>query len=146
MEPNDVSSLLNSNPNNCVKSGLRILNSAFVPRNCNEDGVKNVKSESLTTKNAIKYLLEGRLKKLVCRYCLNVTSPLSELDQVLQIAGEGVLYKITIKDMVASFRPYKVCCLFLYNVILLLLKMLIFMTTFWSYFFQSIKYIFIAKP
>ncbi|RVE51903.1 hypothetical protein evm_003523 [Chilo suppressalis] len=65
-------------------------------------------TQNLSTKNAVKFLLDGTLKKKVCRYCLNVTTSLSELDQVLQVAGHGALYKVTIRDMIASFHPFKV--------------------------------------
>lgn len=64
--------------------------------------------EELTTKRAIELLIAGTLKSKVCRYCLNIVSSLSELDQILQIAGTGVLHKVTIRDMVASFYPFKV--------------------------------------
>ncbi|XP_060807993.1 uncharacterized protein LOC106130440 isoform X2 [Amyelois transitella] len=71
-------------------------------------GVCNLKREPLTTKKAVKFLLEGTLKYKVCRYCMNVDSPLYEMDQVFQIASQGALYKVTIRDMVASFYPFQV--------------------------------------
>ncbi|KAM3968977.1 uncharacterized protein ACR2FA_002813 [Aphomia sociella] len=64
--------------------------------------------EPLTTKNAVKFLLEGTLKNKICRYCLNETSPLYELDRVFQIGGQSVLYKVTVRTMIASFHPFKV--------------------------------------
>ncbi|XP_030034701.2 LOW QUALITY PROTEIN: zinc finger protein 197 [Manduca sexta] len=67
-----------------------------------------IKNDPLTTKNAMQYLLDGTLKHKVCRYCLNVTSELAELDQYLEVNGQGALYKVTIRDMVASFYPVKV--------------------------------------
>lgn len=72
--------------------------------------------QPLTTKLAIKFLLEGRLKSKVCRYCLNITPGLSELDQIMNIGGTGNIYKVTIRDIVASFHPFKVC--FIYYVCL----------------------------
>ncbi|XP_028160813.1 zinc finger protein 814-like isoform X2 [Ostrinia furnacalis] len=110
MEPSDCGLFL-PNLANPIKNQPRILN--FTCDMPNADGVglnksKKVKRECLTTNNAVKFLLEGQLKRKVCRYCLNVTSPLSELDQVLQVGGSGVLYKVTIRNMVASFYPYKV--------------------------------------
>lgn len=62
----------------------------------------------LSTKDAVKYLLEGTLRLRVCRYCLSVTSELSELDEILVIGIHGSTHEVTIKDMVASFHPYKV--------------------------------------
>ncbi|KAI5643500.1 zinc-finger associated domain (zf-AD) domain-containing protein [Phthorimaea operculella] len=67
-----------------------------------------IKRQALTTKKAIELLLNGTLKSKVCRYCLFITSPLSEMDQIMQIAGKGALYKVTIKDIVASVHPFKV--------------------------------------
>ncbi|XP_023941507.2 zinc finger protein 91 isoform X2 [Bicyclus anynana] len=64
--------------------------------------------EPLTTKNAVKYLLQGSLRLRVCRYCLNITSRLSEFDEVLTLAVDGALHEVTIRDIVASFHPYKV--------------------------------------
>uniref|UniRef100_A0A2A4K791 RanBP2-type domain-containing protein n=1 Tax=Heliothis virescens TaxID=7102 RepID=A0A2A4K791_HELVI len=64
--------------------------------------------EPLTTKVAVEYLLSGKLKTEVCRYCLKISPGLSELDQIMQIAGTGVLYKITIREMIACFYPFKV--------------------------------------
>lgn len=63
----------------------------------------------LTTKVAVEYLLSGKLKTSVCRYCLKVTVGLSELDQIMQIAGTGVMYKVSIREMIACFYPFKVC-------------------------------------
>ncbi|XP_053620757.1 uncharacterized protein LOC128681138 isoform X3 [Plodia interpunctella] len=56
----------------------------------------------------MKLLLEGSLKSKVCRYCLNVVTSLYEMDQVFQIGGQTALYKVTIRDMVASFYPFQV--------------------------------------
>lgn len=67
-----------------------------------------IKCEALFTKTAVEYLLNGKLKSVVCRYCLNTAPALSELDQVLQIAGTGTLYKVTIREIIACFYPYKV--------------------------------------
>lgn len=64
----------------------------------------------LTTKVAVEYLLNGKLKSNVCRYCLKVTVGLSELDQIMHIAGTGVIYKVSIRAMIACFYPVKVCC------------------------------------
>lgn len=72
------------------------------------DNEKQGEKVPLTTKNAIKYLLDGTLRLRVCRYCLNVTSVLSELDEVLVIAVNGSLHEVTVRDMVASFHPFKV--------------------------------------
>lgn len=68
-----------------------------------------IKCEALSTKTAVEYLLNGNLKSVVCRYCLNTSPALSELDQVMQIAGTGTLYKVTIREIMACFYPYKVC-------------------------------------
>lgn len=67
------------------------------------------KKVPLTTKNAVKFLLEGTLRLKVCRYCLSVTTSLSELDEILVIAVNSALHEVTIRDMVASFHPFKVC-------------------------------------
>ncbi|OWR42798.1 putative zinc finger protein [Danaus plexippus plexippus] len=66
------------------------------------------KKVPLTTKNAVKFLLEGTLRLKVCRYCLSVTTSLSELDEILVIAVNSALHEVTIRDMVASFHPFKV--------------------------------------
>ncbi|XP_053620756.1 zinc finger protein 236-like isoform X2 [Plodia interpunctella] len=79
--------------------------------NCNvttDSDVFSCKRTPLTTKNAMKLLLEGSLKSKVCRYCLNVVTSLYEMDQVFQIGGQTALYKVTIRDMVASFYPFQV--------------------------------------
>lgn len=67
-----------------------------------------VKREPLTTKKAVELLLNGTLKKQVCRYCMNVTNVLNDLDQIMQISGKCALYKVSIRDMVAAFHPFKV--------------------------------------
>ncbi|KAJ2939077.1 hypothetical protein O0L34_g10266 [Tuta absoluta] len=67
-----------------------------------------IKRQALTTKKAVELLLNGTLKSKVCRFCLCITAPLSELDQIMQIAGKGALYKVTIKDIIASVHPFKV--------------------------------------
>ncbi|CAH0718360.1 unnamed protein product, partial [Brenthis ino] len=72
------------------------------------DNEKQGEKVPLTTQNAVKYLLDGTLRLRVCRYCLNVTSMLSELDEVLVIAVNGSLHEVTVRDMVASFHPFKV--------------------------------------
>ncbi|XP_038217113.1 zinc finger protein 184-like isoform X1 [Zerene cesonia] len=64
--------------------------------------------EPLTTKDAIRFLLNGTLRLRVCRYCLNKTSDLNELDEVLVLAGKSGLYEVTVKDIIASFHPFKV--------------------------------------
>ncbi|GBP87440.1 hypothetical protein EVAR_61480_1 [Eumeta japonica] len=64
--------------------------------------------QPLTSKRAVEFLLEGTLKVKVCKYCLNVTSALTDLDQYLKVTGEAGFYKVTIKDMVACFYPYQV--------------------------------------
>ncbi|KAF9409476.1 hypothetical protein HW555_011172, partial [Spodoptera exigua] len=61
----------------------------------------------LTTKVAVEFLLNGKLKTEVCRYCLKISPALSDLDQVLHIAGTGVLYKVSLRQMIASFYPFK---------------------------------------
>lgn len=73
-----------------------------------QNDMDDEKPRPLTTKIAVKFLLEGRLKSKVCRYCLNITAGLSELDQIMKIGGTGSLYKVTIRDIVASFHPFKV--------------------------------------
>lgn len=67
-----------------------------------------VKRELLTTKKAIELLLNGTLKRDVCRYCMNVTNVLNDLDQIMHIGGKDALYKVSIRDMVATFHPLKV--------------------------------------
>ncbi|XP_039761716.1 zinc finger protein 28-like [Pararge aegeria] len=62
----------------------------------------------LSTQNAVKYLLQGTLRLRVCRYCLHVSNKLSEFDEVLTLAVSGALHEVTIRDIVASFHPYKV--------------------------------------
>ncbi|XP_072933795.1 uncharacterized protein [Epargyreus clarus] len=64
--------------------------------------------EPLTTKNAVKFLLEGNLKYRVCRYCLNVASRLSELDEIFEVGRKGAIYKVTLRDMIATVHPFKV--------------------------------------
>lgn len=72
-----------------------------------DDAVMGIR-RPLTTKNAVRLLLNGTLISQVCRYCLTVTKPLLELDQIMQVASKGTLFKVTIRDMVASFYPIKV--------------------------------------
>lgn len=67
-----------------------------------------VKREPLTTKKAIELLLNGTLKRQVCRYCMNVTNVLNDLDQIMHISRKDALYKVCIRDMVATFHPFKV--------------------------------------
>lgn len=67
-----------------------------------------VQREPLTTKKAIELLINGTLKKQVCRYCLNITNVLNDLDQIMQISGQDALYKVSIRDMVSTFHPFKV--------------------------------------
>lgn len=67
-----------------------------------------VKREPLTTKKAVELLLNGTLKKQVCRYCMNVTNVLNDLDQIMHISRKEALYKVSIRDMVATFHPFKV--------------------------------------
>ncbi|XP_014358776.2 zinc finger protein 616 [Papilio machaon] len=69
---------------------------------------KDTKSEPLTTKEAVKYLLQGSLKRRVCRFCLTATTSLSELDEILEVASSGAIFQVTIRDMVASFYPFQV--------------------------------------
>lgn len=64
--------------------------------------------EPLTTKVAVEYLLSGKLKTEVCRYCLKISPALSDPDQIMHIAGTGVLYKVSLRQMIASFYPFKV--------------------------------------
>lgn len=69
---------------------------------------ETLKREPLTAKNAVKFLLDGTLRKKICRYCLNIASSLYELDQVFQIGSRDIIYKVTVRDMIASFHPFKV--------------------------------------
>ncbi|XP_013178619.1 PREDICTED: zinc finger protein 432-like isoform X2 [Papilio xuthus] len=69
---------------------------------------KDIKSEPLTTKEAVKYLLQGSLKRRVCRFCLSATTSLSELDEILEVANSGTIFQVTIRDMVVSFYPFKI--------------------------------------
>lgn len=68
--------------------------------------------EALTTKKAVEYLLNGSLQAKVCRFCLNVTTGLSEVGQYLQVANSGTLYHVTVKDMFSVVYPFQVCVLF----------------------------------
>lgn len=70
----------------------------------------NKQVEELTTKNALTFLIAGTLQCKVCKYCLNVTEELYELERVMEIASKGGLYSVTVKDMIASFHPFKVNC------------------------------------
>ncbi|CAH0598616.1 unnamed protein product [Chrysodeixis includens] len=79
-----------------------------IDNSAKESEESEIKRESLTTKTAVEFLLEGKLKSAVCRYCLHISPALSELDQVLQIAGSGALYKVTIREIIACFYPFKV--------------------------------------
>ncbi|XP_026484169.2 zinc finger protein 62-like [Vanessa tameamea] len=83
------------------KKGKAILNNNEIKKNAHT-------RVPLTTQNAVKYLLEGTLRLRVCRYCLNVTSKLSELDEMLVIAVNGSLHEVTVRDMVASIHPFKI--------------------------------------
>lgn len=76
---------------------------------------KLLKREPLSTKKAVELLLNGNLRSQVCRYCLNIAFPLSELDQNMHIAGRGAMYKVAIRDMVASFHPFKVICSIIFS-------------------------------
>ncbi|XP_050357847.1 uncharacterized protein LOC126778403 [Nymphalis io] len=76
--------------------------------NNNEIKINHHTRVPLSTQNAVKYLLEGTLRLRVCRYCLSVTSKLSELDEMLVIAVNGSLHEVTVRDMVASIHPFKV--------------------------------------
>ncbi|CAK1594889.1 unnamed protein product [Parnassius mnemosyne] len=69
---------------------------------------KDNKSGGLTTKDAVQFLLQGTLKRKVCRFCLSITTSLSELDEILEVASLGALYQVTIRDMIASFYPFQV--------------------------------------
>lgn len=80
---------------------------AVIKNNEIKNNIRNAKVP-LSTQNAVKYLLDGTLRLRVCRYCLSVTSGLSELDEVLVLAVNDSLHEVTIRDMVASFHPYKV--------------------------------------
>lgn len=96
---------------NLIRTGPKTQNTFkfFKPlENMNETVIER---EPLSTKSAVEYLLNGKLKSTVCRYCLNISPGLSELDQIMQIAGTGSLYKVTIKEMIACFYPFKVCWL-----------------------------------
>lgn len=62
----------------------------------------------LTAKKALEFFLDGSLNSKVCRYCLNVTSQLLDLDAVFHIGDQKALYEITIKDMIANFYPFQV--------------------------------------
>lgn len=102
-------------PNKCLKTYVKVDAACLKPSNDSKPAVlqlptlpKIPESNKLTTKNAVEFLLEGSLKSKVCRYCLNVASQLSHLDQILEVAGKGSIYKVAIKDMVASFHPFKV--------------------------------------
>ncbi|XP_031764598.2 uncharacterized protein LOC113523229 isoform X1 [Galleria mellonella] len=74
----------------------------------NKEPEETLKREPLTAKNAVKFLLDGTLRKKICRYCLNIASSLYELDQVFQIGSRDIIYKVTVRDMIASFHPFKV--------------------------------------
>ncbi|CAK1549151.1 unnamed protein product [Leptosia nina] len=65
-------------------------------------------SDTLSSREALQFLLNGTLRLRVCRYCLNITNNLCELDEVLVLAGKSGLYEVTIKDIIGSFHPIKV--------------------------------------
>lgn len=83
------------------------LNNNTQKNNSNADK-KVFEKEPLCTKDAVKFLLDGTLRLRVCRYCLNTTRELSELDEILEIGVDGAIHEITIKDIVSSFHPIKV--------------------------------------
>ncbi|XP_045507927.1 zinc finger protein 184-like isoform X1 [Colias croceus] len=89
---------------------LKTYSRSAKPRKHSEDLTSKLENseEPLTTKDAIRFLLNGTLRFRVCRYCLNKTSELNELDEVLVLAGKSGLYEVTIKDIIASFHPFKV--------------------------------------
>ncbi|XP_045529271.1 uncharacterized protein LOC123717366 isoform X2 [Pieris brassicae] len=66
--------------------------------------------DTLTSKDAVKFLLDGTLRLRVCKYCLNITQNLNELDEIIVVAGKCGLYEVTINDIVTSFYPVKVNC------------------------------------
>ncbi|XP_063543467.1 uncharacterized protein LOC134751872 isoform X1 [Cydia strobilella] len=102
MDLDEPNKLLNSD-----LSSVNILNYQLEKPKADNDGVPTSYRVELTTKRAVELLLAGTLRNKVCRYCLSVASPLSDLDQIMQIAGKGMLYKVTIRDMVAYFHPFK---------------------------------------
>ncbi|CAG4980371.1 unnamed protein product [Colias eurytheme] len=89
---------------------LKTYSRSAKPRKHSEDLTSKLENsdEPLTTKDAIRFLLNGTLRFRVCRYCLNKTNELNELDEVLVVAGKSGLYEVTIKDIIASFHPFKV--------------------------------------
>lgn len=70
-------------------------------------------TETLSSKEAIRFLLDGTLRLRVCRYCLNIANHLSELDEIIVLAGKCGLYEVTIKDIIATFYPVKVIFLYM---------------------------------
>ncbi|XP_045781151.1 zinc finger protein 26-like isoform X2 [Maniola jurtina] len=95
-----------------AKSSKELKTYSRLAKNTHPVGGQETKQDDLevplTTLNAVKYLLQGTLRLRVCRYCLNVTNKLSEFDEVLTLAVSGGLHEVTIRDIVASFHPYKV--------------------------------------
>ncbi|XP_068624436.1 zinc finger protein 62-like [Battus philenor] len=69
---------------------------------------KNTKCEPLTTKEAVKFLLQGSLKWRVCRFCLTSTTTLSELDEIYEVASSGAIFQVSIREMIASFYPFQI--------------------------------------
>ncbi|XP_041986122.1 protein suppressor of hairy wing-like [Aricia agestis] len=65
-------------------------------------------AETLSTKKAVEFLIDGTLRLKVCRYCLKICSNMCELDEILEIGTESGLHEVKIRDMMASFYPYKV--------------------------------------
>ncbi|KOB77312.1 putative zinc finger protein [Operophtera brumata] len=89
------------NPNNSLKTYLKT---------CRKIDVEPTKQvEELTTKNAVTFLVAGTIPSKVCKYCLNVTEELYELERVMEIGSKGGLYSVTVRDMIASFHPFKQC-------------------------------------
>lgn len=99
------------NSNKLVKTYPKAKKSRIVKQEVEKPQIPiriEVKKEALTSKNALIFMLEGCLRLKVCRYCLHETPLLSELEQILQIATPRGIYKISIKEIIASFYPVKI--------------------------------------
>lgn len=70
--------------------------------------IKTFVRQPLTTKTAIELLLNGELKIRVCKFCLYIDDNLYELDQIFEIMGNKMPYKLSVKDMIGSIYPFQV--------------------------------------
>lgn len=98
-----------------IKGLKTYLNTRKSSKSSNAVNSKDSNNEPLTTKDAIRFLLQGTLKWRVCRFCLITTTNLSELDEILEVGSSGATYQVTIRDMIATFYPFQVTCYYLFT-------------------------------